>query len=198
MFLCMTQEPIVVGPAEDHDAAHEYAVYMVEAKRKVYGHTYLGARWELALARHLGSTVLERCREHLARVGAHHPEDFWLDFRAGGLAIDAKSTFSRRRPHSRNNLLITPGHLRPHVAYVLGDVLGPTDGPWPIRGVRNYDLWFEAPGWTMGLPELFRPCEIPGIEGLLMMERRCLRPLSELVELARETEGSLWTEPPGA
>lgn len=50
----------------------------------------------------------------------------------------------------------------------------------------------------MGLPELFRPCEIPGIEGLLMMERRCLRPLSELVELVRETEGSLWTEPPGA
>lgn len=195
----MTQEPIVVGPAEDHDAAHEYAVYLVEAKRKVYGHTYVGARWELALARHLGPTVLERCREHLARVGAHHPEDFWLDFRAGPLPIDAKSTFSRNRPRYRNSLLITPGHLRPHVAYVLGDVLGPPNRPWPIRGRDGReDLQFEAPGWTMGLPELFRPCEIPGIENLLMMERGRLRPLSELVELVRETESMPQTEPVGA
>jgi hypothetical protein len=196
---CMTKEPIVCGPAEDHDPAHAYAVYMVEAKRKVYGHTYLGARWELALARHLGPTVLERCQKHLARVGAHHPEDFWLDFRAGEFAIDAKSTFSRRRPASRNNLLITPGHLRPHVAYVLGDVLGPTGGPWPVRDRDGReDLQFEAPGWTLGLPELFKPCEIPGIEGLLMMERRRLRPLSELVSLVQETEGSSLTEPPDA
>lgn len=196
---CVTKEPIICGPAEDHDAAHAYAVYMVEAKHKVYGHTYIGARWELALARLLGTQVLERCRDHLARVGDHVPDDFWYDFQAGRLLIDAKSTFSRRRPGCRNNLLITPGHLRPHVAYVLGDVLGPSNRPWPVRGRDGReDLQFEAPGWTMGLPELFRPCEIPGIEGLLMMERHMLRPLSDLVELVRETEGSPWTEPPDA
>lgn len=178
----------MVGPAEDHAPAHEYAVFMVEAKRKVYGHTYLGARWELALARHLGPSVLEECRVHLARVADHVPDDFVFDFRAGTLKVDAKSTFSRNRPRYRNSLLITPGHLRPDVAYVLGDVLGPQNVPWPIRDRdRAEELQFEAPGWTMGDPSLFMPATIPGIEGLLMMERSRLRPLAELLVIVHSS-----------
>lgn len=169
---------------EDHAPAHAYACYLADAKRKVYGHVYLGARWELALARRLGAGVHAACLHHLARVNDHVKDDFVFDFEAGGLKIDAKATQSRDVPR-HNNLLVTGGHLRSDVAYVLGDAIRPRmDGrPWPVRGQVATGLWFEAPGWEMGDPALFSKCTIPGLDNLVMRRREDLRPFEELEAL---------------
>ena len=177
---------LVPSPAEDHEPAHAYACYLADAKRKAYGHVYLGARWELALARRLGAEVHAACLHHLARVNDYVKDDFVFDFEAGGIKIDAKSTQSRSLSR-RNNLLVTHGHLRADVAYVLGDVVRlPVAGdqrPWPSREQTTAELWFEAAGWEMGDPALFSQWRIPGLDNLVMRRRDDLRPFRELEEL---------------
>ena len=167
---------IIVSPADDHEIAHSYASYMADTRKKSWCHTYVGARWELALARYLGTDVLEACAEHLVRVEAADPDDFIFDFKVGNVQIDAKSTRSTKM--KKNNLLVTTARLNENVVYALGDLQA---ARYPLRGEACQELTFEAVGWQLGSSSSFQVCPFVGMDHLSMVERSQLIPIHELV-----------------
>jgi hypothetical protein len=171
---------LITSPIEDHKIAHDYAVYLADVKHKDYTQVHCGARWELALAAYLGPEVHRECRAHLKRVRENVLDDFAFDFTAGGLKIDAKST--RSLPGRKNSLLVTKGHLRSDVAYVLGDCRVKMPG----RDAPSAPMPFDAAGWEMGDPSLFAESTIPGLDRCLVRERSKLRPVEALRTLVRE------------